>query len=267
MCFSEDDKMEYIVIIIISIITIILLKIGLNVRLKDVKKIKEIGYDKKLKEVADKFPENKEICEDILKKLKNENVQIEENKESKVSLYIAATNKIIIANIKDTFTRIQTIAHECLHSTQNRRILLFNFAFSNILLLYFIVALALILLNIGNSLIYIIVFIFMSIIQYAVRSYLENEAMSKAIYVAKDYMEEYMKKSQESKEKKFQEQNIPEQKSYAKGALENSITEEDIQTITENCEILNKIGIPLTSFYIIFTSVVKIIILCVGAIV
>ena len=48
---------------------------------------------------------------------------------------------------------------------------------------------------------------------------------------------------------------------------ENSITEEDIQTITENCEILNKIGIPLTSFYIIFTSVVKIIILCVGAIV
>ena len=72
MCFSEDDKMEYIVIIIISIITIILLKIGLNVRLKDVKKIKEIGYDKKIKEVADKFPENKEICEDILKKLKNE---------------------------------------------------------------------------------------------------------------------------------------------------------------------------------------------------
>ena len=39
------------------------------------------------------------------------------------------------------------------------------------------------------------------------------------------------------------------------------------QNITENCEILNKIGIPLTSFYIIFTSVVKIIILCVGAIV
>ena len=60
----------------------------------------------------------------------------------------------------------------------------------------------------------------MSIIQYAVRSYLENEAMSKAIYVAKDYMEEYMKKSLYSKEKEFQVQNIPEQKSYAKGALE-----------------------------------------------
>lgn len=138
-----------------------------------------------------------------IEKTKNENVQIEENKESKVSLYIAATNKIIIANIKDTFTRIQTIAHECLHSIQNRRILLFNFAFSNILLLYFIVALALILLNIGNSLIYILVFIFMSIIQYAVRSYLENEAMSKAIYVAKDYMEEYMKKVKIVKKKNF----------------------------------------------------------------
>lgn len=62
MCFSEDDKMEYIVIIIISIITIILLKIGLNVRLKDVKKIKEIGYDKKLKEVSDKFQRIKKFA-------------------------------------------------------------------------------------------------------------------------------------------------------------------------------------------------------------
>ena len=267
MCFSEDDKMEYIVIIIIAIITVLLLKIGLNVRLRDLKKVKELGYDENLKKIADKFPENIEICREVLKKLNNETVAVEENKESKASLYIAVTNKIIIANIKDTFTRIQTIAHECLHSVQSRRILLFNFVFSNIFLLYFIIALALILLNIGNSLIYILVFVFMAIIQYAVRSYLENEAMSKAVYVAKDYMEEYMKQSQDSEEKELQEQNIQEQKSRAKVALENNITEEDIQIITKNCEILNKIGIPLTSFYIILMSAVKIIILCVGAIV
>ena len=183
--------MEYIVIIIISIITIILLKIGLNVRLKDVKKIKEIGYDKKLKEVSDKFPENKEICEDILKKLKNENVQIEENKESKVSLYIAATNKIIIANIKDTFTRIQTIAHECLHSVQDRKLLIFNFVFSNIYFLYYIICCSLIILKyLPNKLLFLNIFFILSFIYYTIRIFLENDAMIKAEYLSKQYLEE-----------------------------------------------------------------------------
>ena len=39
MFFSEDNEMEYIVIIIIAIITVLLLKIGLNVHIKDLKKI------------------------------------------------------------------------------------------------------------------------------------------------------------------------------------------------------------------------------------
>ena len=120
--------MEYIVIIII-IISIILLKLGLNIHISDMKKIKKIGYDKKLNDIANKFPSNKEICMEMLEKLNNKNVKIEEVKDSKTSLYIAITNKIIIANINDTFTRIQTISHECLHSIQNRRILLSNFIF------------------------------------------------------------------------------------------------------------------------------------------
>ena len=37
--------MEYIITIAIIIISIILLKIGLNIHIKDIKKIKEIGYD------------------------------------------------------------------------------------------------------------------------------------------------------------------------------------------------------------------------------
>ena len=126
--------MEYIIIIIICVIAIVLLKIGFNVKIKDIKKIKEIGYDKELNKIADKFEDNKEICKKILAKLGNKDVKIEENSDTKSSLYIAVSNKIIIANIKDTFTRIQTIAHECLHSVQNRKILMFNFIFSNIFL-------------------------------------------------------------------------------------------------------------------------------------
>lgn len=228
--------MEYIIVIIISIISIFVLKIGLNIRIKDIKKIKEIGYDKKLNEIANKFPENKEICEKILQKLNKNDVQIEENSESTASLYIALTNKIIIANIKDTFTRIQTIAHECLHSAQNRKILLFNFVFSNIYLLYFVIAIFLILFNVGNSFIFIQIFVILTLIYATVRCYLENEAMSKAMYVAKEYMKDYQKENE-------------------------NIKDDDIDTLVENFDTLNKVGIPLTNFYFISISLVKVIIL------
>ena len=124
--------MEYFIIIIICIIFLLILKFAWQIKLKEIKKVKEIGYDKELNEITNKLPENKEICESILKKLGNEKVEIKEEKESKSSFYFVLTNSILIANIKDTFTRVQTIAHECLHSIQNRRTLLFNFVFSNL---------------------------------------------------------------------------------------------------------------------------------------
>ena len=71
--------------------------------------------------------------------LKNENVVIEEDKDATNCLYIAATNKILIANMRDSYTRIQTIAHECLHSVQDKRILSFNFIFSNFYFVYFFI--------------------------------------------------------------------------------------------------------------------------------
>lgn len=234
--------MEYIIIIVISLIAIIILKRGLNVHIKDIQKIKEIGYSKELNEIGNKFPENKEICKEILNELKNNNVVIEESKETKTSLYIAITNKIIIADIKDTFTRIQTIAHECLHSIQNRNILLFNFIYSNFFILYFIAAIFLIFFHVGSSILYIQIFSILAIIYITVRMYLENEAMSKAYYVAKDYMEKV----------KLQNTNI---------------TEEDVKVLLNNFEKLNKIGIPLTNFQLVAINLLKVIILSIIALV
>ena len=229
--------MEYIVIIII-IISIILLKLGLNIHISDIKKIKKIGYDKKLNDIANKFPSNKEICLEMLEKLNNKNVNIEETKDSKTSLYIAITNKIIIANINDTFTRIQTIAHECLHSIQNRKILLSNFIFSNISIITFIIFTILILLNIGNSYTYTQIFIGIGIIGYVIKAYLENEAMSKAFYLAKEYINEYQEKN-------------------------TDISKDDIDLLIKNFDILNRMGIPLTNFYLLIIFLIKVIILCI----
>ena len=230
--------MEYIITIAIMAISIILLKIGLNIHIKDIKKIKEIGYDKELNKIASKFPDNKEICTEILEKLDNKKVQVEEESDSKTSLYIAVSNKIIIANIKDTFTRIQTIAHECLHSVQNRTMLLFNFIFSNISLLYFLVAIFLVLFNVLDGFVFIQIYIGIGIISYAIKSYLETDAMTKAFYIAKEYMEETAK-------------------------ARANITKEEVDILLDNMKKLNKIGIPLTNFYLIVGIMLKIIFLCI----
>lgn len=232
--------MEYLVIILICVITIVVLKIGFNVKIKDVKKIKEIGTDKSLNEIANKFPENRQICERILEKLDNKSVEIEENEETKTSLFLVMTNKIIIAKIKDSFTRIQTIAHECLHSVQSRRILLFNFIFSNIFLLSFIVFLVLIFFRAGNTMIYIEAFTLLALIYLSIRGYIEIEAMGKAKYIAKEYMYEYAKEDEK-------------------------VTKEDIDLLVDNFENLNKIGIPLTNFWLAAITILKIIILAVIA--
>lgn len=230
--------MEYIITIVIMVISIVLLKIGLNIHLKDIKQIKEIGYDKELNKIASKFPENKEICTKILEKLGNQKVKIEEEKDSKTSLYIAVSDKIIIANIKDTFTRIQTIAHECMHSVQSRTMLLFNFIFSNIFIVYFLAAIFLVIFNVLGGFIFIRIYIGVAIVSYAVKSYLETDAMTKAFYVAKEYMEEHGRKNE-------------------------VITKEEINLLLNNMEKLNKIGIPLTNFYLLAGFLAKIIFLCV----
>ena len=128
--------MGFIVLGIISLILLLVLKILFGYSQKTFKKLAE---NKELDDLAKKYPDNIDICKDYLKKLNNEKVEIEQSEDGEASLYIAISNKIIIANIKKTFTRIQTIAHECLHSIQDRKLLLFNFIFSNIYLLYFIV--------------------------------------------------------------------------------------------------------------------------------
>ena len=98
------------------------------------------SLDKLLDLVPDLIEKTTKMLDKKLNKTKTvqENVIVkvsDENKEA--SLYIVATNTILIANIKNTFTRIQTIAHECIHSIQDKHLLWFNFIFSNIYLLYF----------------------------------------------------------------------------------------------------------------------------------
>lgn len=229
--------MEYIIIFVVCMITILVLKFAFQVKIKDVKIIKKIGYDKDLNEITNVLPENKIVCEVILKKLKNEGVTVQETEDANKTLtyYSVMTNHIVIANIKDTFTRIQTIAHECLHSVQNRNMLYFNFIFSNIYILYFVAISILTLCKLNvMPMLQVVILILLGSIYYAIRSYLETDAMTKAPYVAKEYMEE-----------------------------EGTLSKTQIETIMQNYKVLNQIGIPMTNFGLIWKIISKVMIYCV----
>lgn len=135
-------------------------------------------------------------------------------------MYLVTSNKIFIANLKNSYTRIQTIAHECLHSIQNKKLLWFNFIFSNIYLLYFAI---IFLLGIFKVLLYkmlfMAIFLILSLVYYAVRTYLENDAMIKARFLAKEYMEDV-----------------------------KISTKEEIDKIIARYDELNDIGIKFTNF-------------------
>ena len=170
-----------------------------------------------------------------MKKLKNKNVKIEEDKNSNATLYLVMSNKIFIANLKESYTRIQTIAHECLHSIQSKKLLWFNFIFSNVYLVYFGVICILALLKIlPMKMTFLSIFIVFSLVYYAVRTYLENDAMIKARFLAKEYMQE---------------------KAIS--------TREEIDKIVNKYEELNDIGIRCTNFQFLSNILVKIIILAV----
>ena len=192
--------MEYLILLVI---TIILFKFIFKINIKQIKKQTE---NQELSEITKRFPEDIEIAKEMLKELNNENVKIEQAKDTGTSLYIAVTNKIIIADMKNNYSRIQTIAHECLHSIQDRNLHIFNFVISNINLLYFVVMTILTVCKVINNIeVPLFIFMILGIIQFSVRSFLEIDAMTKSKYLAKEYIENKKKCSKEEENKLLEE--------------------------------------------------------------
>ena len=216
--------------ILVCVITLILLKIFLNINFKDIKNI-EIKSSDDLKGLSDKFPEDQKMCKDILSKLQNEDVKVKLEQEYNSCLYTIFNNTITIGKFQQQYMKIQTIAHECIHSCQNKITLWANFIFTNIYLIYFAIILILAFLNkLPYTNIHTIILIFMSIIQYILRFSLENEAMIKARFIAKEYIEE------------------------------NKVLNKDEEKILlEEYDRVNKIGIPFMNYYTISMNIVKII--------
>ena len=225
---------EYFIISLVIIIVLLILAIVYDYNLKKLKQFAELE-EKKYNKLIEKYPSNIDVCRHILKKLNNKYVKIEEDKNQKTCLYIAVTNKIIIADVKDSYTRVQTICHECLHSIQSKKILLFNFIYSNFYLLYFFsIALLGILGKVPNKNLFFSLMIFFSYIFYFIRSYLENDAMIKAEFLAKEYMEEI-----------------------------KISTKDETNEIVNSYSKLNNLGIKMTNYKLFVETMLKTIVICI----
>lgn len=221
--------MEICICLLFCILTIILFKIIFKISFK---KAKALEKNKKMQIITDRFPENIEIAKEMLEMLDNKEVTIEQAKDTKTSLYIAITNKISIADMKDNYGRIQTIAHECIHSVQDRTLLMFNFIFSNLSIIYFIVITILSICNIvKNNMLQIFILLLFAFIQFVVRAYLEIDAMTKARYLAKEYIEE----------KKL-------------------CTQKEVDELINEYDKINKIGIPFIIDNLITNALIRIIV-------
>lgn len=228
--------MEIIYFLILIILAIIFFKIIFKI---NIKKMKEKKENKELEEITDKFPQNVEVAKTMLEMLDNNSVKIEEAKNTDTSLYIAVTNKISIADMKKNYARIQTIAHECIHSCQDRRLLLFNFIFSNINIIYFIIISILTILKvISNQNLQIEILMLFTLIEFSVRSFLEIDAMTKAKYLAKEYMEKIKLCTEEEKNKLLKEYGD-----------------------------INKIGIPFVIDNLLTTALIRVLIYCIISII
>lgn len=224
--------------IILCVITLILLKIFLNIKfgkLKDLNKRKS----EELKKIANKFPESNKICEDILNSLENKKVEIKIEPEYGSCLYTVFNNTITIGKFNQDYMKIQTIAHECIHSIQNKTTLWSNFIVTNIYLIYFVVVLILAFFNkLQYSSVHILTLLFLSIIQYIVRNGLEVDAMTRAKYIAKEYIEK----------KKL-------------------LNEDEEEKLLKEYDEVNSIGIPFMSYYLILSDIVKIVFFCIAVLV
>lgn len=221
-----------IVAIIVCVNIMILLKISLNIKFKDIKNMQSSDAEK-LEALSSKFPEDEKICKDILKKLNNNSeVKLKIDEEYTNCLYTIFNNTIILGKFKQKYMKIQTIAHECIHSNQEKMLLWGNFIFSNIYLIYYTL---IVILGIFNKLpysqIHITNLILSSLVQYVLRNTLENEAMIKARYVAKEYMDE----------NKFLDEN-------------------EEKMLLNEYDRVNKIGLPFMNYYLIANNIIKVII-------
>ena len=152
-------------------------------------------YDSEISNLIANLGNNETLAKSILKFLGNEHTKVEKNRDEKatVSFYTCSSDKIIIKHTKNNkeLSRFVHVAHECVHSTQSRKLLWAHFILSNIQSLYFLGSFIFFFYTEDTTLKFYLLLIqlFIFLLTFLIKVILESDASYRAISVASDYIE------------------------------------------------------------------------------
>ncbi len=218
--------MEYIICFIGILIMLGIVYILMGTRIKELKRLKnKPEYDA----ITAKLADNMTLGKLILTKLGNQHTIIEETNDLQ-TLYIAISDKITVSKEEKNYTRVQTLVHECIHSIQPRKILLFHFIFGNIYFLsIFVVSILTIFHMIPNKILTFNILLIMAILFFTVKIYLELDAMTRAPFITEKILKE-----------------------------NESISEEEKRKLQKGYQEVNKIAVPYSVFVMLFNVCIPI---------
>ena len=143
-----------------------------------------------LSNISNKFDNNNIVCKQILNLLKNETTNIKLDNDIKNSYYVFLNDTIYLCDkeiSKNGYQRICVIAHECIHSIQNKILQAINFTISNIELIAFVISLICILFRFNINIVFYM-YLILNIFSAIPRLILEIDATVRSINLSRKYM-------------------------------------------------------------------------------
>lgn len=191
--------MIIVIIVILVILAFVYMKLYMNMKKKDVE---DILNNQELDKMAVDLIDNVSICEQILKMLNVENVNVKLNpdKTSGNSFFNTFSREIILCNndkVNRSYTRVLYIAHECVHAMQKQAYLKFNFIFANINMLFCIISTILVWFNVIKEPIYLgilAITLILNMFSFFARNVIESDATYMSVLVAKEFLEKFLPK-------------------------------------------------------------------------
>lgn len=147
-------------------------------------------FNKENLKLINELPGNETVCKQILELIGNNKTSIKLDKNIKNSYYVFLNDTIYLSDLEKvnkSYYRISLIAHECIHSVQNKLLQIINFILSNIELVVFAISLILIVFKYNNNTFFYSYFI-INILSIIFRLILEIHATIKSIGLSEKYM-------------------------------------------------------------------------------
>lgn len=141
--------------------------------------------------ISNKFCSNDIVCKQILELLNNETTNIKLDTDIKSNYYVFFTDTIYLSDkeiTKNGYQRICVIAHECIHSIQNKTTQVINFTLSNVELIAFVISLICIIFKFNTNIVFF-GYLILNILSSIPRLILEIDATIRSIDLSRKYME------------------------------------------------------------------------------